>query len=219
MNKKHNALILAGILLLAGVVVFLASGGKTFFGGTDRAGTALSVQQGDQPPWDDDDSPAGENAGPGSQENAAAPLPHPKDIEAIKKQIYDLCIETVDDIPKLDRVVQTGNAQTRAFWAGGWTSVDDFKEEANGFNLEPQPDGTYIFYPDENTTKTYTFFETPRTYQYDPTKKEFFWEQDYYGKTISHRVRFINDNVVAMMLVSGSKVSLDLYQKQPQAPE
>ena len=38
---------------------------------------------------------------------------------------------------------------------------------------------------------------------------------DYYGKTISHRAGFINDNVLAMMLISGRKVTLDLYQKQP----
>ena len=92
--------------------------------------------------------------------------------------------------------------------------MDDWKEETNGFNLEPQGDGTFIFYPDEATSRTYTFFETPRTYEYDPVKKEFFWETDYYGKTISHRARFINDNVLAMMLISGNKVTLDIYQKQ-----
>ncbi len=149
------------------------------------------------------------------QSEPEAPAYHPKDIEEIKKQVYDLNIEDVNDIPLLDSVIQTGNAPTKDFWQGGWASVDDNKEEVNGFNLEPQKDGTFIFYPDEATTRTYTFFETPRTYAYDPAKKEFSWEMDYYGKTISHRVRFINDNVVAMMLISGSKVSLDLYQKQP----
>ena len=74
---------------------------------------------------------------------------------------------------------------------------------------------TRILFPDENSTRTYTFFETPKTYTYNPVKREFFWEMDYYGKTISHRARFINDNVLAMMLISGRKVTLDIYQKQP----
>jgi hypothetical protein len=143
-----------------------------------------------------------------------AVMDHPKDIQAIKKQIYDLNIEYVEDIPLLDSVVQTGNAPTKDFWQGNWASVDDSKEDINGFFLRPQEDGTYVFFPDENTTRTYTFFETPKTYAYDPVKKEFYWELDYYGKIISHRARFINDNVLVTMLISGRKVALDIYQKQ-----
>jgi hypothetical protein len=139
---------------------------------------------------------------------------HPKDIEEIKKQVYDLNIEYVEDLPKLESVIQTGNAATKDFWHGNWASVDDNKADINGFYLRPQEDGTFVYFPDENSTKTYTFFETPQTYAYDPARKEFYWDIDYYGKTISHRVRFINDNVVAMMLISGRKVVLDLYQKQ-----
>lgn len=165
-------------------------------------------------------SPQEERGGTGRIEKKLEfPVYHPKDIEEIKKQIYDLCIEDVDDIPLLNSVVQTGDAPTKDFWMGGWSSVDDHKEEVNGFKLEPQKDGTFIFYPDEKTTRTYTFFETPRTYTYDPEKKEFYWELDYYGKTISHRARFINDNVLAMMLISGRKVTLDIYQRQPDQHE
>lgn len=144
---------------------------------------------------------------------------HPKDIEEIKKQVYGLNIEYVEDIPLLDTVVQTGDAPTRDFWQGDWVSVDDVKEEINGFLLAPQEDGTFIFFPDEATTRTYTFFEGPRTYTYDPARREFSWEVDYYGKTISHRARFINDNVLAMMLISGRKVKLDLYQRRPKEQE
>jgi hypothetical protein len=140
---------------------------------------------------------------------------HPKDIQEIKKQIYDLNIEYVEDIPRLDSVVQTGNAPTRDFWQGSWMSVDDNKADLNGFFLRPQQDGTFIFFPDEKTTRTYTFFETPKTYTYDAAKREFYWEIDYYGKLISHRARFINDNVLAMMLISGNKVTLDLYAREP----
>ncbi len=151
-----------------------------------------------------------------SEENQAeAVIYHPKDIQEIKKQIYSLNIESVEDIPLLDKVVQTGDAPTRDFWQGNWMSVDDNKQDLNGFYLRPQEDGTFVFFPDEKTTRTYTFFETPKTYTYDPVKKEFYWEINYYGKTISHRARFINDNVLAMMLISGNKVTLDLYERGP----
>ncbi len=151
---------------------------------------------------------------PGKAGTQAAAVEYPRDIEEIKKQVSELNIEYVEDLPKLDKVIQTGNAPTKDFWQGNWASVDDNKEDLDGFFLRPQEDGTFIYFPDENSTRTYTFFETPQTYQYDPARKEFYWDIDYYGKTISHRVRFINDNVMAMMLISGRKVVLDLYQKQ-----
>lgn len=215
MNKKISALLLAGILLAGiGAYVFFARGTGSAPDAGVRPGQTAGLHDSSSPDFDDGDfEDQAEEAR--VTKGSEGPAEHPKDIEAIKKQIYDLNIEYVEDIPRLDEVVQTGNAPTKDFWKGGWMSVDDNKEEFNGFNLEPQKDGTFIFYPDEATTRTYTFFETPRTYVYDPVKKEFFWEMDYYGKTISHRARFINDNVLAMMLVSGRKVTLDIYQKQP----
>jgi hypothetical protein len=219
MNKRYAPFILAGILLFAcGLYLFFSRGGDPLPDSRNKAGTLSSGRQEAFPPFEDDPSVAGEDRG-SAEEASARPLPHPKDIQEIRKQIYDLNIEYVEDIPKLDRVVQTGSAPTRDFWTGDWTSADDFKEEPNGFNLEPQGDGTFVFYPDENTAKTYTFFETPKTYAYDPAKKEFSWELDYYGKTISHRARFINDSVLAMMLVSGRKVTMEIYQRQPKPPE
>lgn len=220
MNKKYAAFILTGILLLAfGFYLFYADGTEPVPDVKNRLEPQSAGQQTTL-------SPRGAGSSADQAETAyqekitEAPLPHPKDIEEIKKQIYDLNIESVEDLPQLDRVVQTGNAPTKDLWLGGWVGVDDFKEEANGFKLEPQDDGTFIFYPDEKTTRTYTFFETPKTYTYDPEKKEFFWEIDYYGKTISHRARFINDNVLVTMLISGTKVAMDIYQKQPeQQPE
>ena len=140
---------------------------------------------------------------------------HPKTTEEIKQQIYDLGIETVEDLDLLDEVVQTGDADTRDLWSANWLSVDDWKGEDNGFRLKPQEDGTYKFYPDEETTRTYTFFETPKTYTYDAVNKEFYWELDYYGKTIIHKARFINENVLVTMLISGDKVVLDIYEKNP----
>ena len=218
MRKRNKSLILAGILLIACGVYF-------FF--NREAGSAPDFQDQPENKSVSQDTTMPPKRQPAQRTESAKPkarklefpVYHPKDIEDIKKQVYDLCIEDVDDIPLLDSVVQTGNTPTKDFWIGGWASVDDNKEEINGFKLEPQDDGTFIFYPDENTTKTYTFFETPRTYTYDPVKREFYWEMDYYGKTISHRARFINDNVLAMMLISGQKVTLDLYQKQPAEKE
>ncbi len=220
MNKKYAAFILTGILLLAfGFYLFYADGTEPVPDVKNRLEPQSAGQQTTLPPRE-----AGSSADQAEtvyqEKITEAPLPHPKDIEEIKKQIYDLNIESVEDLPQLDRVVQTGNAPTKDLWLGGWVGVDDFKEEANGFKLEPQDDGTFIFYPDEKTTRTYTFFETPKTYTYDPEKKEFFWEIDYYGKIISHRARFINDNVLVTMLISGTKVAMDIYQKQPeQQPE
>lgn len=140
---------------------------------------------------------------------------HPQTTEEIKQQIYSLEIETVDDLDLLDEVVQTGDADTKDLWSAGWRSVDDWKREDNGFHLEPQEDGTYKFFPDEETSRSYTFFETPKTYTYDEVNKEFYWETDYYGKIITHKARFINDNVLVTALISGDKVVLDIYEKNP----
>lgn len=214
MSKKNILLILAGILLLGcWVYFFFISGTEPFPDTIDQPELPSAEEQADLPPATADEAETAYH-----ETEAEAPVYHPKDIEEIKKQIYDLEIEYVEDIPRLDEVVQTGDAPTKDFWLGDWVSVDDTKEEINGFKLEPQKDGTFIFYPDEATTRTYTFFETPKTYTYDPVKKEFYWEMDYYGKTISHRARFINGNVLAMMLISGRKVTMDIYQKQTEKP-
>jgi hypothetical protein len=215
MNKKHIVLILAGILLLVcGLYFFYADGPEPVPDAKDQPEPRSEPQKTTHPPRERSHYTDQAEASIDEKEPEAA-VEHPKDIEEIKKQIYALEIEDVDDIPLLDSVVQTGNVPTRDFWQGDWTSVDDNKADINGFYLRPQKDGTFVFFPDENTTRTYTFFETPRTYTYDPVKREFYWELDYYGKTISHRARFINDNVLAMMLISGRKVTLDLYAKGP----
>lgn len=217
MKKQSILLALTGtVLLICCFYFFFARGTQPAPDTADRPEPMPAEQQASLPPMEtsnpaDPIEEAYEYDETGTSEEV---VEHPKDIEEIKKQIYDLGIEYVEDMAFLDEVVQTGDAPTDDYWLGGWTSVDDWKEEANGFNLEPQGDGTFIFYPDEATTRTYTFFETPRTYNYDPERKEFYWEMDYYGKTISHVARFINDNVLAMMLVSGNKVTLDIYQKQ-----
>jgi len=138
---------------------------------------------------------------------------YPKYIEDIKSQVYEKQIESVDQIALLDEIVQTGNKDVRQFWGDGWTSVDDWKKEENGFTLEKKADGSLVFNPGPATARKYTFFQTPKNYKYDAEHKEFVNEVDYYGKTIYNVVKFINDDVMAMMTISGEKVDLNLYQK------
>lgn len=220
MKGKKILLILICILLIVyGFYFFISDGTEPAPVAKDQPEPPSAVQQTTLPPMessyheDEAETASLEYENEIESENEAV-VEHPTDIEEIKQLIYDLEIEHAEDIPLLNEVVQTGDESTEDFWLGNWVSVDDWKEDVNGFNLEPQGDGTFIFYPDEATMRTYTFFETPRTYTYDPLKKEFYWEMDYYGKTISHRARFINDNVLAMMLISGDKVTLDIYRKQ-----
>ncbi len=134
-------------------------------------------------------------------------------IEDIKKQVYERQIESVNQIPLLDEIVQTRQEDVEQFWGDGWSSVDDWKKEENGFSLEKKEDGTLVFNPDPATARQYTFFQAPQTYEYDAEHKEFVNEVDYYGKTIYNVVKFINDDVMAMMTISGTKVDLSLYQK------
>jgi hypothetical protein len=212
MNNKFLKYIFIGVLLLAcGWYFFYA---KPVPETKNKPEPLSAPHQTSLPPIQSSQST--DRSEPASEDKKAeAVMYHPKDIQEIKKQIYALNIESVEDIPLLDKVVQTGDAPTRDFWQGNWMSVDDNKQDINGFFLRPQEDGTFVFFPDEKTTRTYTFFETPKTYTYDAAKREFYWEINYYGKTISHRARFINDNVLAMMLISGNKVTLDLYAKGP----
>jgi hypothetical protein len=212
MNKNFVKYIIIGVLLfICGWYFFFA---KPVPDTKDKPEPLSVPQQTNLPPIKST-QPADRREAPSDEKKTDDVMYHPKDIQEIKKQIYDLNIEYVEDIPLLDKVVQTGDAPTKDFWQGNWLSVDDNKQDLNGFYLRPQEDGTFVFFPDEKTTRTYTFFETPKTYTYDAAKREFYWEIDYYGKTISHRARFINDNVLAMMLISGRKVTLDLYVKGP----
>ncbi len=140
-------------------------------------------------------------------------IENPKDIKEIRKQIYDMEIEFVDDIPLLDEIVQTGNTDVRKLWEGDWHSADDFKAEEEGFKLEENQDGTYKFTPDEVTARSYSFFETPHSFSYDPEKNEFNWDVDYYGKTITNKFKFINDDTAVLMIISGRKVTTNIYRK------
>jgi len=91
--------------------------------------------------------------------------------------------------------------------------VDDWKKKTNGFKLEKNDNGDLVFSPDEQTARMYTFFENPQAYTYDEENKEFVNEVDFYGKTIYNVAKFINDDVLVMMTISGRKVDLNIYQK------
>jgi len=138
---------------------------------------------------------------------------YPDNIEDIKEQIYKRNIEYIEQIDQLDELVQTGDTDTREFWGDDWTSVDDWKKKSNGFGLKKNDDGSLIFTPDEQTARTYSFFENPLAYTYDEENKEFVNEVDFYGKTIYNVAKFINDDVLVMMTISGRKVDLNIYQK------
>jgi len=137
----------------------------------------------------------------------------PKDVQEIKQQIYALNIEEANQIPLLDGLVRTGDKDTREFWGDDWNNIDDWKKKKNGFSLEKNTDGALIFTPDEQTAREYTFFENPLAYTYDAENKEFVSEIDYYGKTIYNVAKFMSDDVLVMMTISGSKVDLNIYYK------
>jgi len=151
---------------------------------------------------------------------AAAPetVDLPAHVEKIKNEIYALNIEYAEQIEQLDDLVQTGDTDTREFWGDEWNSIDDWKKKANGFQLEKNKDGTLVFTPDEQTARSYTFFENPLAYTYDAENKEFVNEIDYYGKTIYNVAKFISDDVLVMMTISGRKVDLNIYHKNAEQP-
>lgn len=135
------------------------------------------------------------------------------DIEEIRQQIYDLNIEHMTQIKRLDDLVQTGETDTRKLWGDDWASADDWKKTQNGFRLGKTDDGALVFFPDDQTAKSYSFFETPQEYTYDEENREFVNEIDFYGKTIYNVAKFINDDVLVMMIISGEKVDMNIYQK------
>lgn len=134
-----------------------------------------------------------------------------QDIDDVKHEIYAREIESVDRLHLLDELVQTGDTDTREYWNRDWSGVDDWKEERNGFSLQRTEDGTLIFHPDEATMALYSFYENLEPYEYDPVRKEFVSEIDYYGKPIRNVLKFIKDDTLVMMTISGDKVDLNIY--------
>jgi hypothetical protein len=135
------------------------------------------------------------------------------DIEDIKHEIYEREIESVDRLHLLDELVQTGDMDTRELWDSDWSGVDDWKREQNGFTLQRDENGLLVFHPDQATMDLYSFTEAVELYDYDPYRHEFVSEVDYYGKPILKVLKFIKEDALVMMVISGDKVDLNIYDK------
>jgi hypothetical protein len=129
--------------------------------------------------------------------------PIPRDLEGIKSYIYADEIEYLDDIPVLDELVQVRNRAPEELWGGDWGSVDDWKRRQDNFRLEQTESGFTFTSPKDGV----------REFLYEEETGDFVWEMDYYGKIISQRAKFLTEDTLAMMIISGDKVAVSLYQK------
>ena len=129
------------------------------------------------------------------------------DIEEIKKKIYNMNIEYIEDLENLEQIVQTGDADQADFWKGDWHSVDDWKRRHDSFQLEINENGSFSFATEDR------IHQPSQAFTFDDEKGEFYWEEDYYGKIISHRAKFITPSTLLIIKTSGVKVNLDIYEK------
>lgn len=156
---------------------------------------------------------AGPEQPPSRVEEDEAAFWRDADIEDFKKEIYARQIESIDRIHLLDDLVHTEVEDTRELWETDWSGVDDWKDTQNGFRLERAGDGTLLFVPGEETQRLLTFFESINVYDYDEANDAFVNEVDYYGKPIFNVVKFLREDVLVMMTISGRKVDLSIYEK------
>ncbi len=127
------------------------------------------------------------------------------DITQIKKQIYDLSIEYVDEVSLLYDLVQQNRTHSKYLWQDStWISADDWKRNLDGLKLMYEQKGYHI-YDDRASSNEYI---------YDEVNDDFTYEKQYFGKKIVSKVKFINDNLLVKMKISGIKVFLDLYQRE-----
>lgn len=135
------------------------------------------------------------------------------EIEDFKQAIYALEIDTIDEIPKLDPLVHVDVEDPRDLWETDWSGVDDWKRYRDGFSLERGPDGSLLFLPGEETQRMFTFFEGISLYEWDDTHEAFVNQVDYYGKPIYNVVKFLREDVLVMMTISGQKVDLNIFEQ------
>ncbi len=210
MNKKR--LMIPGILaiFLAALAVF------TFFprngdqdGGHPEVRAEIRTTKQVEHPAVPPVKTAGSTAEPGI--NSEPPPEDLKTVEGVKQQLYHLNIEYTEDLDLLDDLVQPSAADPPALWGGNWVSADDWKRYDDTFRMAKEPSGQYRFIPESDGPKSYT---------YDKESREFVWETDYYGKTITSRARFITSDVMVLTKISGDKAMLDIYRRDiPPAPE
>jgi len=138
------------------------------------------------------------------------------EIDELKAALYRLDIDAVDQIEDLNRFVVIDPEEAQNFRDAGWSGVDDWKRSQDGFVIERMEDGSMLFIPDEETMRSYSFFESETVFQYDDGLEAFVNEVDYYGKPVVNVVKFLRDDVLVRMTVSGEKVDLNLYEQDPQ---
>lgn len=125
-------------------------------------------------------------------------------VESLKEQITDIAVEYTDDIPLLDDLVQESASEPEELWEGDWVSIDDWKRNNDSFTVGKNEDGAFELIPDKDSTQSYS---------YNEETKEFEWVLDYYGKKITHKAKFISEDVMVLMKISGIKVALDIYKR------
>lgn len=140
------------------------------------------------------------------------------DIEDFKREIYALEIDSLDEIDQLDAFVAIEVEDPRELWDTDWAGVDDWKRNQDGFRLERSDDGTMMLVPGVETQRAYTFFESINAYDYDEENESFIHQVDYYGKPIFNVLKFLREDVLVMMTVSGEKVDLQIFE-QGEAPD
>jgi len=135
------------------------------------------------------------------------------DIEDFKRAIYALEIDTIDEIPQLDALVAVEVDDPLTLWDTDWAGVDDWKRYRDGFSLERGPDGSLLFHPGEETQRMFTFFEGISLYEWDESNGAFVNQVEYYGKPIYNVVKFLREDVLVMMTISGHKVDLNIFEQ------
>jgi hypothetical protein len=125
-------------------------------------------------------------------------------IEDIRRQIYEFQIEYTDDIALLDEIIRKTDKTPDELWTGNWVSADTWKRRKDRFSVEPVENGKFKLFPDRDDAKLY---------DYDPENREFIWQMDYYGKIITSKAKFIDEDTLVLMKISGTKVALDIYRK------
>lgn len=132
------------------------------------------------------------------------PVEEVETVESLKELITDIAVEYSDDIPLLNDLVQESASEPEELWEGEWVSIDDWKRNNDSFAVEKNEDGTFELIPDKDSNQSYS---------YNEETKEFEWVLDYYGKKITHKAKFLSEDVMVLMKISGIKVSLDIYKR------
>lgn len=155
------------------------------------------------------DRPDGERGKPRRQNDAAVreSVVHAVNtVERIKQEVYDLDVEYADELEKLERLGRVTDREPSELWLGEWASADDWKRRPDGFHIEQDEEGRFLFESQRDPHRVYTW---------DEENREFSWELDYYGKIVAHKARFVDDDVLLMMTISGHKVEVDIYERAP----